>query len=453
MLQIVENQRVFFNSQETKSRSFRITQLKKLKKALQDNEEKLYASISKDFSKSNFETYISELMFVYRTIDEAIHRLPNWSRTKRVSTNMLNFPAKSYIIPEPLGVCLVIGAWNYPYLLTLSPLVAALAAGNTVVIKPSEMTAECSATLVAMFAENFDPSYIAVVEGGIPETTDLLSQKFDKIFFTGSTAVGKIVYEAAAKNLTPVTLELGGKSPVFVLEDCNLKMTVKRLVWAKFLNAGQTCIAPDYVLVHESVEKEFLNLVKSEIEKEHLSIDNGNYTQIINQKNFNRLEALIDSKKVFTGGQTNASNRVIEPTVLQNVTFIDNIMKDEIFGPILPVVSFTSLEEAIDNVQTLPKPLSCYVFTKSHSKKKEILNRISFGGGAVNEAVMHLSNHHLPFGGVGNSGIGNYHGEAGFRTFSHYKSILEKPTWIEFPLKYYPHTKGKLKWIKRFMKL
>ncbi len=452
MNQLVIQQRNFFNTQVTKNLIFRLQQLKKLQNLLKNNEVKLYEAIYKDFKKSEFETYTSELALIYHDIKDARKNLYTWARVKKVKTNMLNFPSKSFIMPEPLGACLVIGAWNYPYGLSLAPVVAAIAAGNTVILKPSEVSPSTSAVMAKLLNENFNSEYLKVIEGGIPETTELLNQKFDKIFFTGSTQVGKIVYQAAAKNLTPVTLELGGKSPAFITENCNVKMTVKRLIWAKFLNAGQTCIAPDYVLVNKSLEKEFLKLAKLEIEKEHFSFENGNFTQIINERNLKRLSKLIDPKKVYYGGKINTSDRSLQPTILQDVTFDDNVMKEEIFGPILPVISYTTLEEAIQKVNSLPKPLSCYVFTNSKKQKKKILKEISFGGGAINDAVMHIANSQLPFGGVGQSGIGSYHGEAGFKTFSHYKSVLEKPTWFELSLKYYPHTKGKLKMIKQFLK-
>jgi len=453
MNQIVETQRKYFNTHETKELKFRLSQLAKLEEILKSNEKLMYEAIYKDFKKSEFDTFVSELALLYHDIKDAKRNLRKWARVKRVGTNMLNFPAKSYIIPEPLGVCLVIGAWNYPYQLTLAPVIAAMASGNTVIIKPSEIATNTSAVMAKLINENFNPNYLKVIEGGIPETTELLNQKFDKIFFTGSPQVGKIVYQAAAKHLTPVTLELGGKSPAFITKDCNLKMTVKRLVWAKFLNAGQTCIAPDYVLVQKTIEEKFLELLKSEIEKEQFSIDNDNYTQIINDRNVNRLSEMIDSNKVCYGGVVDASERTIQPTILQGVTFDDKVMQEEIFGPILPVISYENLEDAIQQVNEHPKPLACYVFTNNKAEKNKILKEISFGGGAINDGVMHIANSNLPFGGVGNSGMGSYHGESGFKAFTHYKSILEKSNLIELSLKYYPHSEGKLNWIKRFMGL
>jgi aldehyde dehydrogenase (NAD+) len=452
MNDIVSKQRTFFYTHKTKAIQFRLAQLNKVAALLKSNEDLLYQAIYEDFKKSKFDTYVTELALLYQDIKEAKRNIRKWSKIKRVGTNMLNFPARSYIIPEPLGVCLVIGAWNYPYQLTLAPVIAAIAAGNTVVIKPSEMSPKTSALMAKLINENFDSGFLKVVEGGILETTALLECKYDKIFFTGSPQVGKIIYQAAAKNLTPVTLELGGKSPAIITADSNLKMTVKRMVWAKFINAGQTCIAPDYVLVHKSVEKRLLELLKLEIEKENFSIENGNYTQIINERNLNRLSDMFSSENVFVGGKIDTLSRTIEPTVLQDIKYTDNVMKEEIFGPILPVISYQNIEEAIQYVNDNPKPLACYVFTNNNQVKKKILNEISFGGGAVNDAIMHIANSNLPFGGVGNSGIGSYHGEAGFKSFSHYKSILDKSNLMELSLKYYPHSKGKLSWIQQFMK-
>ncbi len=452
MKELIQNQRRFFKAHKTKDLRFRLRQLRKLKRILKANEQLFYDAIHKDFKKSEFDTYTTELALVYHDIEHAIKNLYRWARTQKVATNLVNFPAKSYVISEPLGVALVIGAWNYPYQLSLAPMVAAMAAGCTVVVKPSEIPSRTAAAMKKVLSEAFSEEYIAVVEGGVPETTELLQQKFDKIFFTGSSFVGKIIYKAAAEHLTPVTLELGGKSPAFVTEDCNLKMAAKRLIWGKFLNAGQTCIAPDFVLVHRSIEEKFLGLLKAEIEKEHFSIENDNYVQIINDKNVARLQQMIDPAKIYHGGEVNTEERIISPTILHKVTFSDVVMQEEVFGPILPVITYENLDDAINKVNEMPEPLSCYIFTKSGKTKKRILNEITFGGGCVNDNVVHIANPNFPFGGVGNSGIGNYHGEAGFRAFSHYKSILEKPNWLELPLKYYPHTSGKLWWIKQFFK-
>jgi aldehyde dehydrogenase (NAD+) len=301
--------------------------------------------------------------------------------------------------------------------------------------------------------ENFDPAFFKVVEGGIPETNTLLAERFDKIFFTGSVGVGKIVYQAAAKYLTPVTLELGGKSPAIITDAANLKIHVKRIVWAKFINAGQTCIAPDYILLPKSLEQEFLTLAKAEIANEKFAVANDNYVQIINSKNLQRLANLLDPAKVYCGGSFNEQTRVFEPTIMQQVSFDDKIMQEEIFGPILPVITYENLDEAISEIKKREKPLSCYVFTSSTTLKNKIINELSFGSGAINECIMQITNSNMPFGGVGESGIGAYHGEFGFKTFSHFKSMLEKPSWFEPSLKYYPRTKFKFNLIKFLMRL
>ncbi|SRX55215.1 Aldehyde dehydrogenase [Aequorivita sp. CIP111184] len=452
MKEIVSQQRKFFNTQVTKNLNFRRKQLKTLQKALEQNEALLNEAIYNDFKKSEFDNYTSELSLLYKDIKEARSNIFNWARTKPVSTGILNFPASSYIIPEPLGVCLVIGAWNYPYQLSFAPVIAAIAAGNTVILKPSELPTNTAAVMAKIVKENFDSAFFTVVEGGVEETQELLKQKFDKIFFTGSTKVGKIVYKAAAENLIPVTLELGGKSPAIITESCNLKVSVKRLVWGKFLNAGQTCIAPDYVLVHKSIEQKFLEQTKQEIISQHFAFENDNYLQIINNTNFERLTKMLVPEKIYYGGETHKETRYIQPTIMQNVTMEDAVMQEEIFGPLLPVLTYETIEEAIATVNSLPKPLSCYLFTKSSSIKKKVLKEISFGGGAINETVMHISNSNLPFGGVGHSGIGNYHGEAGFKTFTHYKSVMDKPTWLDPSIRYYPHTPFRLKLMRWFMK-
>jgi aldehyde dehydrogenase (NAD+) len=447
----IAGQQEFFNSNQTKDVRFRIGQLKKFKKILKENEEVLYKAIYEDFGKSKFETYVSELSLLYHEINHVVKNSKKWSQRKKVATGFANFPAKSYLIPEPLGMTLVIGAWNYPYQLSLVPAISSLAAGNTVILKPSELPSKTSRAMAQIINTHFSSDYFHVVEGGAEETLELLKYRFDKIFFTGSIAVGKKIYQAAAKHLTPVTLELGGKSPTFVLPDTNIKMTAKRIVWAKFLNSGQTCVAPDYILVAKSIEAKFLQALQHEIEIQHKSTAKNideNYLKIINTHNFDRLKKQIDINKLYFGGKTNREERFISPTILHNVSFEDAIMQDEIFGPILPIVSYTNLDEAIKLVKARPKPLACYVYSKNRKTIAKLLKEISFGGGAINDSLMHLSNSNLPFGGVGLSGFGNYHGKAGFDTFSHYKSILDKPFWFESNLKYAPYSKRKMKIIK-----
>lgn len=451
MKTVFQNQKIFFNSNATKSISFRKQQLKKLKEVLKANEDSFFEAIYLDFKKSKFETYTTELSLLYSEINTALSKLSSWSKKQKVRSNLANFPAQSYIVPEPLGTVLIIGAWNYPFQLSIAPAIAALAAGNTVILKPSEIAVHSSAIMAKIINESFHASVFFVQEGGVPETTSLLELPFDKIFFTGSTKVGKIVYEAAAKNLVPITLELGGKSPTFVCQDADLKMTAKRMVWAKFLNAGQTCIAPDYVLVDETVKESFLKAVVKEVEQADYALANGNYVQIINDNHLQRLEKLIDRNKLYFGGKIDASERVIYPTILDNCSFEDMVMQEEIFGPILPVISYSNLDVAIAKVKEREKPLSCYIFTNSSDIKNKIQSEVSFGGGAINDAIMHISNDKLPFGGVGASGMGSYHGKFGFDTFSHFKGILNKPTWLEFNFKYAPYTDWKQKIIKMLL--
>ncbi len=451
--EFIEHQRIFFNSNQTKEISFRIEQLKKLNQLMVHYEAEMIDAIYQDFGKSEFDVYTAEFAILYSDISVALKNLKKWSKWKRVKTNLTNFPAKSYIVPEPFGVTLVIGAWNYPYQLSLAPVIASLAAGNTVILKPSELPENTSKVMAKMINDNFDPRILRVIEGGVEITTELLNNKFDKIFFTGSVPVGKIVYQAAAKNMTPVTLELGGKSPAIVTADCDLDVTIKRLVWAKFLNAGQTCIAPDYIFVDAKIENIFLAKLEAEIERSAFSIENGNYVRIINDRNVQRLSKLIDQSKIYFGGKINEKECIIEPTILTSCDFDCPSMQEEIFGPILPVLRYTSLDEAINAIKSKPKPLALYLFTNDRSVKTKVTRELSFGGGAINDAIMHITNHHLPFGGVGESGIGSYHGEAGFKTFSHYKSMLEKPLRFEPNLKYSPHSKTKLKWIKRLIRM
>lgn len=447
---LVLNQRAFFNTNATKSVEFRVNQLKRFREILQANEELIYESIYEDFGKSKFETYISELGMLYHEINSCIKQVKKWSKRKRVPTNLANFPARSFIIPEPLGCVLVIGAWNYPIQIALIPVVSALSSGNTVILKPSELALKTSNLMARLINNNFSSNYFHVKEGGVQETKELLEQKFDKIFFTGSTSVGRVVYEAAAKNLTPVVLELGGKSPTFVMKDCDLKKTVQRIVWAKFLNAGQTCVAPDYVLVEKAIQEKFQSALLAELKKNHLETEEiyENYLRIINEKNFDRLSALIDQNKICYGGKVNRENRFIGPTILNDVTFNDPIMKDEIFGPILPIIPFMDIDEAIAKVREGQKPLACYIYSTNSKVINKLLKELSFGGGAINDSIMHITNPDLPFGGVGFSGMGNYHGVAGFATFTHYKSILHKANWFELNIKYLPYTKAKMKLLK-----
>ena len=448
---ILSDQRNLFNSQKTKNLKFRKMYLEKLKEVLLKNEELLYDSIYKDFGKSKFDTFTTEISFVLKDINYFLKNLNSLAKPKKVRTNLANQLGSSKIYPEPLGCTLVIGAWNYPYQLSLSPVVAALAAGNTCILKPSEIAENTMKAMAKIINENFPKDYFYVAEGGIEETTEILKLKFDKIFFTGSPKVGQIIYEAAAKHLTPVTLELGGKSPAIVTSSANFEVAAKRIVWGKFLNAGQTCVAPDYILVDEKVKDSFLDSLQSYIQKFNYHSDSENYTQIINQRNFDRLVNLIDQEKVYFGGKTDAANRYIEPTIMHDVTWNDKVMQEEIFGPILPVLTFKNFNEALLQIAAYEKPLSAYLFSDNSEEKEEFTTKISFGGGCINDVVMHLSNDYLPFGGVGNSGIGNYHGKYGFDAFSHQKAVLDRATWGEPDLKYPPYNDKKLNWIKKLL--
>jgi aldehyde dehydrogenase (NAD+) len=448
---ILSDQRNLFNSQKTKNLKFRKMYLEKLKEVLLKNEELLYDSIYKDFGKSKFDTFTTEISFVLKDINYFLKNLNSLAKPKKVRTNLANQLGSSKIYPEPLGCTLVIGAWNYPYQLSLSPVVAALAAGNTCILKPSEIAENTMKAMAKIINENFPKDYFYVAEGGIEETTEILKLKFDKIFFTGSPKVGQIIYEAAAKHLTPVTLELGGKSPAIVTSSANFEVAAKRIVWGKFLNAGQTCVAPDYILVDEKVKDSFLDSLQSYIQKFNYHSESENYTQIINQRNFDRLVNLIDQEKVYFGGKTDAAKRYIEPTIMHDVTWNDKVMQEEIFGPILPVLTFKNFNEALLQIAAYEKPLSAYLFSDNSEEKEEFTTKISFGGGCINDVVMHLSNDYLPFGGVGNSGIGNYHGKYGFDAFSHQKAVLDRATWGEPDLKYPPYNDKKLNWIKKLL--
>ena len=448
---ILQQQKTFFNTHATKDLDFRKAQLQKLKKVVKSNEKLLYDAIYQDFGKSEFETFGTEISFVYKDIDYYLKNLKSFAKPKSVLTNIVNQMGSSKIVFEPLGNCLVIGAWNYPYQLTLTPVIAAIAAGNTCMIKPSELPENTMKAMAKLINENFDPQFLYVVEGGVEETTAILKLRFDKIFFTGSPRVGKIVYKAAAEHLTPVTLELGGKSPAFVTEKADLNIAARRIVWGKFINAGQTCVAPDYLYVAENIKAKFLKVLIEEIKKRNYTDNVDHYCKIINERNFDRLEKMIDREKVVFGGETNREKRYISPTVLDHVTWEDAVMQEEIFGPILPILTYKNLETAIQTVVEGEKPLSAYLFSNDAKEQELFTEKLSFGGGCINDTLMHLSNDRLPFGGVGNSGIGNYHGKFGFIAFSHQKAILKKSNYLEPELKYPPYSDAKLNILKKLL--
>ncbi len=447
-----EQQRIYFDRGLTLSYSARMSVLRQFDHMLRAYEDRIVAALYQDFQKSEFESFTTEFSMLYEEIARAKKHLKKWMRPKRVRTNWINWPASSAIWREPLGVNLIIGAWNYPVLLLLQPAVSAIAAGNTAVLKPSENAPAVAAIIEEMINSNFDHGHLVVVQGDAKATGDLLSLKWDHIFYTGSTHVGKIVYQAAAKHLTPVTLELGGKSPAIVSQSANLGLTAKRLIWGKFLNAGQTCVAPDYVLVHRSVRDDFLKACTLELKRNNYTHGQRHYCQIINERHFDRLMTLIDKDKIFYGGRYDRDQRYIEPTIMVDVTLDDAVMQEEIFGPILPVMTYDNINDAVVQIKTLEKPLAAYVFSDRKKEYQKVLSELSFGGGAVNDVVMHLSNPYLPFGGVGHSGIGAYHGEHGMDCFSHRKSVMYKKNWFEAPLKYPPLGDKKLKWIKKMMK-
>ena len=448
---ILQQQKTFFNTHATKDLDFRKAQLQKLKKLVKSNEKLLYDAIYQDFGKSEFETFGTEISFVYKDIDYYLKNLKSFAKPKSVLTNIVNQMGSSKIVFEPLGNCLVIGAWNYPYQLTLTPVIAAIAAGNTCMIKPSELPENTMKAMAKLINENFDAQFLYVVEGSVEETTAILKLRFDKIFFTGSPRVGKIVYKAAAEHLTPVTLELGGKSPAFVTEKADLNIVARRIVWGKFINAGQTCVAPDYLYVAENIKAKFLKVLIEEIKKRNYTDNVDHYCKIINERNFDRLEKMIDREKVVFGGETNREKRYISPTVLDNVTWEDAVMQEEIFGPILPILTYKNLETAMQTVVEGEKPLSAYLFSNDAKEQKLFTEKLSFGGGCINDTLMHLSNDRLPFGGVGNSGIGHYHGKFGFEAFSHQKAILKKSNYLEPELKYPPYSDAKLNILKKLL--
>lgn len=451
--ELLDRQQTYFKSGATKSIDFRKHQLETLKKIIQQHEDELIKAVYEDFKKPKLETYATELGILYDEINYTLKNLDKWAAPQRVSGSLINFPSKNYTIAEPYGTALIIAPWNYPIQLALLPLVGAIAAGNTAVIKPSELTPNTSSALSRIISKWFKEEFIAIVEGGVEVNKELLQQTFDYIFFTGSTRVGKIVMQAAAKNLTPVTLELGGKSPCVVDKTADLETSARRIMWGKCINAGQTCVAPDYVLVDEIVKPKLLEELKKSVEEFYGSNpqQNPDFPRIVNEDHFNRLQGYLKDGTLYSGGETDRSERYIAPTVLTDAKPDSKIMKEEIFGPILPVIAYNDVSEAIDIIQSKTKPLAFYVFTEDEDLESLLLNQCSFGGGAVNDVVAYLGNPNLPFGGVGASGMGAYHGKSSFDTFSHTKSIMKKSLWLDIPFRYPPY-EGKLKWIKKILK-
>lgn len=451
--EIVQHQRDYFSKGQTLNYSFRIKNLQKLKIMLQKHEQKIYDALKQDLNKSTHEAYTTELGFLYIEIDMALKSLKKWMEREQVISPLTHKGTKSYIYKEPYGVTLIISPWNYPLQLALAPAIGAIAAGNCVIIKPSEFAQATSSLLYEMVREFFEPNYITVVEGAQEVSKELLVQKFDYIFFTGSSAVGKIVMEQASKHLTPITLELGGKSPVLVDKDADIKLAAKRIVWGKFTNAGQTCVAPDFVYVNEKIKGKLIKEMKKYIRKFYgrKPLQNENYVRLIHRKQYNRLYQFLSNGKIIHGGQTDQDNLFIEPTIIDEVTWDDSVMQEEIFGPILPILTFKNLEDVITTIKLIDKPLALYYFGNHKKSQEEIIKNLSFGGGCINDTLYHLANPHLPFGGVGASGMGAYHGKYSFDTFSHKKSILEQTNKFDIPLRY-PGGKLAHRIVKKIMK-
>lgn len=449
---LVMLQRQYYNTGKTRDISFRLEKLKRLKSVVLENEEKILLALKKDLNKSNFEGFMTEVGMFYSELDFAIKNIRKWGKTKRVKSSMVNFPSVSKIIPQPYGVTLIMSPWNYPFQLALIPLVWSVAAGNCVILKTSEYSVSTSGIVKEIIKKIFSKEYVAVVQGGQEESEKLLLERFDYIFFTGSTNVGKIVMKSASEYLTPTTLELGGKSPCIILKDADIDLTAKRLTWGKLINAGQTCVAPDYVLVHEYRKDELIEKIKYYIIKYFGDnpCNNEQFPKIINERHFNRIVSLIDIDKVVYGGDYNNEKLKIEPTIVNDVTWDDNIMKEEIFGPIFPILIYKDLDEVVQEIIQRPNPLALYIFTKNKKLENKILEMIPAGGCCINDTITHIATNYLPFGGVGESGMGSYHGKAGFDTFTHYKSVLKKLK-LDIPIRYAPYNDKLIKILKKIM--
>lgn len=441
---ILESQRKFFRSGATLPVKFRIEMLKKLYNAVKEYETEICAALTKDLGKSDFEGFMCEAGLVLTEISYLIRHVRKFAGEKTVWTPLAQFASRSYKKPSPYGNTLIMSPWNYPFLLTIEPLADAIAAGNTAIVKPSAYSPATSAVIEKLVKECFPPEYVAVVTGGRKENAALLEQKFDFVFFTGSQGVGKEVLRHTAEHLTPVVLELGGKSPCIIDSTAKLKLAAKRVVFGKYLNCGQTCVAPDYILCHRSVKDEFVREVCAQIKKQYgeKPLENADYGKIINGKHFERLCGLIDKDKTVIGGIWNKEKLQIAPTVMDNVSWEDAVMQEEIFGPIMPVLTFDNFEDIYDLLAEKPKPLALYLFTEDKKRMKEVTERCSYGGGCINDTIIHLATSEMSFGGVGESGMGGYHGKDGFDAFSHTKSIVNKKTWMDLPMRYQPYNRG-----------
>ncbi len=450
---LVNDQKVFFATGKTIPISFRLERLKALKSAIIAHEADIAEALKTDLGKSFHESYMCEIGMTLSELSYLIKHLRGWNRNRHHRIGLANFHSKGYSVWEPYGCVLVMSPWNYPFMLCMEPLAGALAAGNCCILKPSAYSPATSAIIKQIIEEVFLQEYVAVIEGGRQENQALLEQRFDYIFFTGGVTVGKQVMEKAAKHLTPITLELGGKSPCIITDNCDLKVAATRLVFGKYLNCGQTCVAPDYCLVDAKIKDKFLNLVKEQLVKMYGTnpLDNPSYGKIINQKHYERILGLIDPNKVIMGGNSNPETLQIAPTILDHVTADDAVMQEEIFGPILPIITYQTIDEAETFIKQYEKPLALYLFTKDKAIEKRFMNYVSFGGGCINDTIVHLSEPSMGFGGVGHSGMGCYHGRKSFETFSHQKFILKKYNWIDLPMRYQPYKTIYLKLIKLFL--
>lgn len=452
--QILEKQHRLFREGATLPVSFRLSQLQKLKDGIRRYEEKLDRALEADLGKSRMESYMCEIGLTLSELTWMQKHLRSLVREKRVSTPLAQFAARSFRSPSPYGTVLIMSPWNYPVLLTLEPLIDAIAAGNTVVIKPSAYAEHTSAVLKEMLKECFPSEYVAVVTGGRAENKALLEQRFDKIFFTGGKTVGREVLRHAAEYLTPVTLELGGKSPCIVDKSAKIPLAAKRIVFGKYLNCGQTCVAPDYILCDRTVSDELILALQKEITAQFGEdpLKNPDYGKIINRKHYDRIMGLIDPDKVVCGGCGDGQSLRIAPTIMKNVTFSDTVMGEEIFGPVLPILTYDTLEEAIDIVEEHPHPLALYLFSEDKGAQKKVLELCHFGGGCINDTIIHLATSAMPFGGVGESGMGGYHGKTGFETFSHFRSIVDKKTWMDLPIRYQRYSRMKERLLRVFLR-
>lgn len=450
IIQAVNNQKTFFSSNATKDIDFRIQQLKKLRDSLIKYQPQILEALWKDLHKSSQEAYLTEMSIVFNELDYHIRNLKKWAKPQRVATPLFMLPSSSQIITEPLGVSLIVAPWNYPFQLLINPLIGSISSGCCTILKPSPESANLSAVVADMIAKTFDSSYITTIEGGREVNTILFNQRFDFIFFTGSPMLGKVVMQAAAQHLTPVILELGGKSPCIVDKGAHIDLAAKRIVWGKFMNAGQTCISPDYLLVHNSIKEELIQKIKAYIQEFYSSepLNSPFYPRIINEKAMQRLVSLLDPSKIIFGGNYNMTEKFIEPTLMTDISQTDPIMQEEIFGPIMPISGYDEINEAIRFVNESEKPLALYFFG-NESTADYVLSHTTSGGACINDTLMHIGNHNLPFGGVGNSGMGKYHGKSSFYAFSNQRSVVKTPTWIDLPFKYIPYKY--FHWIKKIL--